>query len=134
MQIRAHPGARVGAFPENIAGALAYFSFLPAIVFLFVEPYRKNRFVRFHSIQCLLVWVTAILLALVIKLVGVVLLMIPVLGPLFVVLIDAVAILAAIFIWLVLVIKSLQGEMFKLLLLGEFAEQRSETGLGPDSG
>ena len=48
---RARP---VGALPENVAGALAYFTFIPAIVFLSRPPYKKNRFLRFHSLQCLL--------------------------------------------------------------------------------
>jgi len=50
---------RVGVFPEGIAGALAYFSFIPALIYLFREPYRSNYFVRFHSVQCLLCWLIA---------------------------------------------------------------------------
>ncbi len=50
---------RVGALPERIAGALAYLTFIPAIVFLLVEPFKSNRFARFHSIQCLLMWAAA---------------------------------------------------------------------------
>src|SRR5205823_4539366 len=42
-----------GALADNIAGMLAYFTIIPAIVFLLVEPYNRNRFVRFHSFQCL---------------------------------------------------------------------------------
>jgi len=38
---------------DNVAGALAYVTFIPAIVFLVLEPYSKNRFIRFHSFQCL---------------------------------------------------------------------------------
>src|ERR1700740_2161168 len=48
---RASAEGKVGPLPVNLAGALAYFTFVLAIVFLFVNPYRKNRFVRFHSIQ-----------------------------------------------------------------------------------
>src|SRR5690242_12854170 len=55
---------KVGLLAENIAGALAYFTLIPAIVFLVREPYRRNRFVRFHSVQCLLVWATGALLGL----------------------------------------------------------------------
>ena len=47
---------KVGFLTENLAGALAYLTFIPAVVFLVVEPYKKNRFVRFHSVQCLLFW------------------------------------------------------------------------------
>jgi len=116
---------KVGPFPENIAGSIAYLTFIPAIVFLLVEPYSKNRFVRFHSVQCLSLGAAAILLAIALKLASVVLFIIPVLGPLLVVLVSTVVALAVVVIWLVLVIKAFQGEMFKLPLLGDLAEQQA---------
>jgi uncharacterized membrane protein len=115
----------VGAFRENIAGALAYISFVPAVVFLVLDPYNKNRFVRFHSVQCLLLWGATIALAIALKLASVVLFIIPVLGPLVVLLVSMVVGLAAVVIWFVLVIKAFQGEMFKLPMLGELAEQHA---------
>lgn len=115
----------VGPFSESVAGALAYFTFIPAIVFLLVEPYSKNRFVRFHSVQCLLLGGAAIALAIAIKLASVVLFIIPVIGPLVVVLVSTVVALAVVVIWLVLVIKAFQGEMFKLPLLGDLAGQQA---------
>jgi hypothetical protein len=42
-----------------VAGMLAYFTIIPAIIFLLIEPYNRNRFVRFHSFQCLFVAVSA---------------------------------------------------------------------------
>jgi uncharacterized membrane protein len=125
MQTAPRVQGKVGHFPERIAGAFAYFTFIPAIVFLFLDPYNKNRFVRFHSIQCLCVWVGGILLAVILKLLGLILFIIPALGPLLALLISVVAALGAIAIWLVLVIKALQGEMFKLPLLGDFSEQHA---------
>ena len=120
-EARAH--GKVGALSEPIAGALAYFTFVPAIVFLVVEPYKKNRFVRFHSIQCLLLWAAGILLSIALKLAGLLLFIIPVLGPLLVVLVSIVVGLAYVAIWLVLVVKAFQGVMFRLPLLGDFAAQ-----------
>lgn len=117
---------KVGGLPETIAGALAYFTFLPAIVFLLVEPYRRNRFVRFHSVQCLFVCAGALLLAGVLKLASLVLFIIPVLGPLLVVLIDMLAILALLLMWLVLVVKALQGHALSLPVLGEFADRYAD--------
>ena len=38
---------------SNMAGALAYVTIIPAIIFLVMEPYNKDRFIRFHSFQCL---------------------------------------------------------------------------------
>jgi uncharacterized membrane protein len=120
---RAH--GTVGALPENLAGVLAYLTFLPAIVFLIAAPYSKNRFVRFHSLQCLLLWGAGVLFAIALKLASVILLIIPVLGPLLVTLVGAVIVLAGLLIWLVLVIKAFQGEMFRLPVLGDLAAQYS---------
>ena len=38
---------------DNAAGAIAYLTIIPAIIFLLIEPFNKNSFVRFHSFQCL---------------------------------------------------------------------------------
>ena len=124
-QTEALAQGKVGALSEPIAGALAYFTFIPAVIFLILEPYNKNRFVRFHSWQCLLLWSAAILLGIVLKLAGLILFIVPVIGPLLVVLVSTVAGLGAIVIWLVLVVKAFQGEMFKLPLLGAIAAQQA---------
>jgi len=123
MQSAARVHGRVGVFPENIAGALAYITFIPAIVFLFLAPYNSNRFLRFHSFQCLFLWAALALIGIVLKVVGLVLLIIPVLGHLLVVLMSMVVGMAAVVVWLVLIVKALQGEAFKLPVVGEFAEQ-----------
>jgi uncharacterized membrane protein len=101
MQTETRAQGKVGFLSEPIAGALAYFTFLPATVFLVLDPYKGNRFVRFHSFQCLLLWAAGILIAIALKL--------------------AAIVLFIIVIWLVLVVKALQGEFFKAPLIGEFA-------------
>jgi uncharacterized membrane protein len=113
---------RVGHLPEYLAGTLAYFTFLPAIVFLLVEPYRKSVFTRFHSLQSLFLSAAVILLVLALKIAGLALFAIPVLGPLLVVLVDVVAGLAALFVWLVAVVNAFQGDSFKIPVVGDFAE------------
>jgi uncharacterized membrane protein len=60
-------------------------------------------------------------MALVLWLTGLAVFLIPVLGPLFVVLMDVVVGLGAIFLWLVLVVKAMQGEAFQLPLIGKLA-------------
>jgi uncharacterized membrane protein len=125
MQTEARAQGKVGPLPEPLAGALAYFTFIPAIVFLVLEPYKNNRFVRFHSFQCLLLWGAGILVAIVLKLAGLLLFIIPVLGPLLVVLVSTVVGFGAVVIWLVLVVKAFQGQMFRLPLLGDFAAQQA---------
>jgi uncharacterized membrane protein len=119
---RAH--GMVGVLPETLAGALAYF-LVPAIVFLLVEPYNKNRFVRFHSFQCIGVWLAAVVIGAILRVAGVLLFVIPILGHLLVWLVSMVVTLALVMVWIVLVVKALQGEMFKLPVVGAFAEQQA---------
>jgi len=119
---RAH--GMVGVLPETIAGALAYFV-LPAIIFLLINPYKKNRFVRFHSFQSLGVCLAAIVVVASLRIIGVLLFFIPVLGHLLVWLVSMLVVLAFFMICIVLVVKALQGEMFKLPLLGDFADRQT---------
>jgi uncharacterized membrane protein len=125
MQVEARAQGKVGVLSEPIAGALAYFTFIPAITLLLLEPYKHNRFVRFHSFQCLSLWGAAVLLAIALKLAGLLLFIIPVLGPLLAVLVSTVVGLGAVVLWLVLVVKAFQGEMFQIPLLGAFAAQQA---------
>jgi uncharacterized membrane protein len=121
---RAH--GMVGVLPETLAGALAYF-ILPSIVFLLVEPYKNNRFVRFHSFQCIGMCLAAVVIGAILRISGVVLFFIPVLGPLLVSLVSMVVSLAFLMSWIVLIVKALQGDMFKIPIAGEFAEKQANT-------
>jgi uncharacterized membrane protein len=114
----------VGVLPEKLAGALSYF-ILPAVLFLLVEPYKSNRFVRFHSFQCIGMALAAVVIGAILRISGVVLFIIPVLGPLLVSLVSMVVSLAFLILWIVLIVKALQGEMFKIPLVGDFAEHQT---------
>jgi uncharacterized membrane protein len=114
----------VGVLPETLAGALAYF-FLPAIVFLLFEPYSKNRFVRFHSFQCLGLCLAGLVFGAMLRVAGFALFFIPALGPLLLLLVSMVVGLAFFVVWVVLIVKAFQGEMFRLPLVGHFAERNT---------
>lgn len=114
----------VGALPETIAGALAY-CLVPAIVFLLVDPYKKNGFVRFHSFQCLGLCLSAVVIGVGLRVASLVLFFIPLVGPLFILLASMLVGLAFFVVWIVLIVKALQGAMFKLPLLGDFAERQA---------
>ena len=44
-----------GALASNVAGALAYLlGFITGIIFLVLDPYKSDRFVRFHAMQSIL--------------------------------------------------------------------------------
>jgi uncharacterized membrane protein len=107
---------------DRIPGALAYLTFFPALVFLFIEPYQKRKFVRFHAVQSLLFWAAVAIFALL----GVLASMF---GWLFLWLLTGTLIgLALFFTWVLLLIKALQGEWFSLPILGPFAEQLGAQG------
>jgi uncharacterized membrane protein len=45
-------GAAASGLTPNVAGALAYIlGFITGIIFLVLEPYKNDRFVRFHAMQ-----------------------------------------------------------------------------------
>jgi len=105
---------------DNVAGALAYVTIIPAIVFLVLEPYNKRRFIRFHSFQCIffaIAWtVLWICLSFIVH--------IPFLGWATVLIWPLVS-LAGFVIWLILVLKAYQGQMFKLPVIGDMAEKQA---------
>jgi uncharacterized membrane protein len=104
---------------DNVAGMLAYVTIIPAIVFLLVEPYNRNRFIRFHSWQCIFFnigwWILWMGLHIVAH--------IPLLGFLSI-LVWPVIILGGFIVWLILLIKANQGQMFKLPVIGDLAEKQ----------
>ena len=110
---------------DNLLGACAYFTFIPALAFLLLEPYRRNPFLRFHSVQCLLLWLAGLAAGLLVRLLTLVFVLVPAFGPLLAVLFVTIAALAALFLWIVLVVKALQGEQFALPLIGSMARKYS---------
>jgi len=93
---------------SNVAGALAYCTILPAIVFLLVEPYNKSRFVRFHSFQCIGLWFAALVFGRRYGLQASCCFFVPLLGHLVVLLLSMVVSLGFFVIWVVMIVKALQ--------------------------
>ena len=105
---------------DRWVGALAYFTFIPAVVFLFVKQFQRRKFVRFHAFQSVFFWAVVIVMVLL----G---LLASMFGWLFMwMLIGSLISLALFFTWLLLSIKALQGEWFALPWVGPFAEQHVE--------
>ena len=98
---------------ENAAGALAYVTIIPAIIFLIVEPYNKNSYIRFHSWQSIFLNIVAIVIGFIN--------IIPILGQL----IFLVGMLILFVAWIIVLLKALKGERFKLPLIGDLAERQA---------
>jgi uncharacterized membrane protein len=110
--------------PENIAGVVAYITILPAIVFLFLEPFKRNFFVRFHAFQHLFLWVAGFVIAVVAGILSALLQLIPFMRVL-VFPLGGLITLAWFFVWVLLVVKAYQHELFKLPIIGDLAEQQA---------
>jgi uncharacterized membrane protein len=105
---------------DRLVGAFVYWTFIPAVVCLFLRQYRESKFVRFHAFQSIFFWAAVVVLFAL----G---LLASTFGWLFIwLVIGALVFLGLFFTWAVLSIKALQGEWFELPWLGELAGQRAE--------
>jgi uncharacterized membrane protein len=117
--VTAAPVSTGAGLADNVAGMLAYVTIIPAIIFLLIEPYSRSRFVRFHAWQCIFFniawWVLWIGLRIVAH--------IPLLGFLSLLVWPLVG-LGGFIVWLILLIKANQGQMYKLPVIGDMAEKQ----------
>jgi len=114
-----------GGLESNVAGALAYVTIIPAIIFLVVEPYNKDRFVRFHAFQSIFFNIAWLVLIVGMMIVGFVLAFIPVVGWIIDVLLWLAIGLGGFCLWLYLLYKAYSNEKFMLPVIGKMAEQQA---------
>lgn len=109
----AAPASQTGGLQNNLAGALAYL-WIVAIIFLLIEPYNRNKFVRFHSFQALFLGLFSIAGHIVLG-------MVPFLGwvvlPFFSLAIFVVAVICA--------VKAYGNQEFKLPVIGDLAAKQA---------
>jgi uncharacterized membrane protein len=110
------PAPTSGGLSQNNAAALAYLTFIPAVIFLVMEPYNRNPFIRFHSFQCIAFSVVAFAIHLV-------LMFIPIIGWA----ISLLLTLVFFVLWLMCIMKAAKGEWYKLPIIGDFALQQSRS-------
>jgi len=103
---------------ENSIGALAYFTLIPALLFLAIAPYNRSSYVRFHAWQSIVLSVVAFFTNF---LVGRVLALSGSTSP--VVLLSVQGAVSAVFflVWLWCVISALNGKRFELPLVGAWS-------------
>jgi len=96
---------------EKVAGLLCYvLGWVSGIVFLILEP--KNKFVRYHAIQSIIVFGA-------ISIASVILSWIPYVGIFFGWILSVLALI----LWIVLMLKAYQGKKYKLPVSGNMAEK-----------
>lgn len=93
---------------ENVAGFLCYLlGFITGIVFLLVE--KKSSFVKFHAKQSTITFLGLFVIYLLIW-------WVPVIG--------ALTWILSLVLWLILMIKALQGKRYSLPIVGKMAERK----------
>lgn len=110
---------------SNVAAMLAYFTIIPAIIFLVVEPFNKDRFVRFHSFQSIFFNIAWIVFWFGMFIVDRFLWAVPILGWLISIGIYLLVDLGGFILWLILVLKAYKNEKFMLPVIGAMAEQQA---------
>lgn len=98
---------------DNAAGAIAYITIIPSIIFLLVEPYNKNPFVRFHAWQNIFLMIAWLACSMI--------MIIPILGWI----VGVLGILALFVCWIMCIIKASSGQKFKLPFIGPLAEKQA---------
>jgi len=119
----AAPASAGGGLADNVAGLLVYLIGILAIVFLLIEPYKSNKFVRFHCFQCIFFWVGCVASFIGLMIVSVILGVIH-LG--FLGFFIGLALDLGIFVaWIMLMVKAYQGQMWKLPFIGDLAAKQA---------
>lgn len=97
----------------NVAALLSYLlGFVTGLIFILIE--KNNKFVRFHAMQSIVTFGFIFVAQWVIAFV-------PFLGPI----VSGLLSIAAVILWIVLMVKAFQGETYKLPWLGNIAEKNS---------
>ncbi len=100
---------------ENVEGLLCYvLGWVTGLIFLLTE--KESKFVKFHALQSIFFSIASFVLGIL----GMVLAFIPAVGPL---LSPAIS-LGVLALWVILMVKAYQKEMFKLPVIGDLAEQQ----------
>lgn len=98
---------------QNIEALLCYLGvWVTGIIFLIIE--KENKFVKFHAIQSLITFLALVIIQYIIG-------WIPFIGGLISTLIWPLQLV----LWVLLMYKAYKGEMFKLPVVGEVAEQQA---------
>jgi uncharacterized membrane protein len=123
----AAPAAAGTAMSSNVAGLLCYIlGFITGIIFLVIEPYKNDRFVRFHAFQSIFFNVALIVFwiayAIMASILGFVSLGILAMVMGLVVLLISLAIFAY---WIFLMYKAYNNERYKIPFIGDLAAKQA---------
>lgn len=104
-------GKSTTGLQPNLVALLSYLlGFISGILFLLIE--KENRFVRFHAMQSVITFGGIFVLQWVLVFTIFLIFLVPIIS------------VASLILWILLMVKAYQGEMFKLPLVGDIAEKK----------
>ncbi|MDR3754957.1 MAG: DUF4870 domain-containing protein [Terracidiphilus sp.] len=107
---------------ENAAAAIAYITFIPALIFLLVDPYKNNPYVRFHAWQSIAFTVSAFVINIALS---IVLAIASAFVPFLHFTVMSLVNLFWLIVFIVCLVNAWNGKRFKLPIIGAFAEQEA---------
>ena len=110
------PGAAGSGLTDNVAGALAYIPII-GLIFLLIEPYNRNRLIRFHSFQSLFLLAAVIVLNIVLNVLATMMFSLYFIWSLIH--------LAELVLWLFMIFKTFSGAKVVLPVIGPIAEKQA---------
>jgi uncharacterized membrane protein len=119
------PATTAGGLEPNVAGALAYVTVIPAIIFLVIEPYNKDKFIRFHSFQSIFFAIAWVALAIVLMIVSAILAVIPIVGWILGLLLWVALMIGMLVLWVFVILKAYKNERYMIPVIGKIAAQQA---------
>ena len=116
------PAAAQPGLDRNMASALCYLlGLITGIVFLVLEPYNRDKTIRFHAFQSIFLNLAIFVCAFALTIVA----YMPFLGLLFTFVLGFLLPLACIALWIILMFKAYNGERLVLPIIGPLAEKQA---------
>lgn len=117
---------QAGGLSENVACALCYvLTAVTGILFLVLEPYNRNRRIRFHAFQSIFFSVAIVVAWILVGMVSSILAHIPILGWIVGLLLICGLTIVLFLLWLFLMWKAYNNELYLLPIIGPFAEKQA---------
>lgn len=108
---------------DNVASALCYLlGFITGILFLVLEPYNRNREIRFHAFQSIFFNLAVIALSIALTIITMVL---PWFMGAIISLLSLLLWLAVLGVWIYLMVKAFSGQKVVLPIIGPMAEKQA---------
>ncbi|MBI3940652.1 MAG: hypothetical protein HY315_07435 [Acidobacteria bacterium] len=114
--------------PRNVAALLCYLLlFVTGILFLLIEPYSKDRFIRFHAFQAIFFFIALVVIQVVVNVLGLILVGVFPSPAGFVAqtLLQSSVMLGLLFLWILLMYKAYSHETFSLPVVGDLAARQA---------